>query len=181
MADAATTEARAEERKSAAAKRGGEGSKVVPILLAVNSVLLAAVVVMLVVDPGARHGASGEKGDEHATADAKGKAERAKERQPGPTVRLQDFVVHLRDADADRYARVAFELELADERTKDVVSARMPQIRDAFLAYLSDRTTDDLRGSEAMGRIKAALLQKIGEVAPGAPVRGLYIADLVVQ
>jgi flagellar basal body-associated protein FliL len=57
----------------------------------------------------------------------------------------------------------------------------MPQIRDAFLAYLSARPAEDLRGSEAMARLKGALAQKIGEIAQGAPVRALYVADLVVQ
>jgi flagellar FliL protein len=61
------------------------------------------------------------------------------------------------------------------------VTLRMPQIRDAFLSYLSDRTAEDLRGSEAIGRVKAALGQRLAEVAPGAPVRGLYVTELVVQ
>jgi flagellar protein FliL len=175
------------------ASAGGGGSKVVPLLLVVNSLLLAGVLALLVLKGGAlKHEPKGEKGDEHAAATGEhaaasgehGKPEKGKDGKeplPGPTVRLADFVVHLRDVDADRYARVAFELELADEKAKEAVTARIPQIRDAFLSYLSDRTADDLRGSEAMSKMKGALSQRIGEIAPSAVLRGLYVADLVVQ
>ena len=187
------------EAKAPAAPKGAGGSKLVPLLLVVNSVLLASVLALLVVKGGAlRHEAKGEGGDEHAAAadgghgekgghekgghDEKGaKGAGGKEVLPGPTVRLADFVVHLRDVDADRYARLAFEIECSDEKAKEALNARMPQIRDAFLSYLSDRTAEDLRGSEAMSKMKSALTQRIGEIAPAAPMRGLYVADLVVQ
>jgi flagellar FliL protein len=176
------------EAKAPPAKAAGGGGKLVPVLLVVNSLLLAGVLALLVLRPpgGAAHAATPpDKGAEHAAAaagDHGGKgAEKGKEVAPGPTLRMPDFVVHLRDSDADRYARVSFEMEVADEKGKEAVTLRMPQIRDAFLSYLSDRTAEDLRGSEAIGRVKAALGQRLAEVAPGAPVRGLYVTELVVQ
>jgi flagellar FliL protein len=175
------------EAKAPAAKPAGGGGKLVPVLLVVNSLLLAGVLGVLLLRPpgGAAYAARADKGGEHAaaaSAEHGGKAaEKGKETAPGPTLRMPDFVVHLRDADADRYARVSFEMEVADEKGKEAVTLRMPQIRDAFLSYLSDRTAEDLRGSEAIGRVKAALGQRLAEVAPGAPVRGLYVTELVVQ
>jgi flagellar FliL protein len=186
MAEAeAKTEAKPAKASSGGADGGKGGSKLVLILLAVNSVLLTAVLAMLVLKPGgaAAHG-SGEKAEEHAAAEghAKGeKGEKGKEALPGPTLRLADFVVHLRDGDAERYARVSFEIEVPDEKAKEAVTLRMPQIRDAFLVYLSDRSAEDLRGNEAISRLKGELTHKISEVAPGAPVRSLYITELIVQ
>jgi flagellar FliL protein len=191
MADAAKKEDKAEAPRGDGKKKGG-GSKLVPLLLMVNSVLLAGVLALLVLKPGGAAAAKAEKGDEHAApaehahggGEKGGKGEKAKEgkeNMPGPSLRLPDFVVHLRDAEADRYVRVAFELELGDEKAKEVLTARTPQIRDAFLSYLSDRSADELRGSENMAKMKAALSQRIGEIAPGIAVRGFYIADLVVQ
>jgi len=177
------------EAKAPAAKTAG-GGKLVPVLLVVNSLLLAGVLALLLLRPpgAAPHAAAADKGGEHAAAAqaehaGKGgeKGKDGKEALPGPTLRMPDFVVHLRDVDADRYARVSFEMEVADEKGKEAVTLRMPQIRDAFLSYLSDRTAEDLRGSEAIGRVKAALGQKLAEVAPGTPVRGLYVTELVVQ
>jgi flagellar protein FliL len=191
MADAAKKEDKAEAPRGDGKKKGG-GSKLVPLLLMVNSVLLAGVLALLVLKPGGAAAAKAEKGDEHAAAAEHGgekggkggkgeKGKEGKENMPGPSLRLPDFVVHLRDAEADRYVRVAFELELGDEKAKEVLTARTPQIRDAFLSYLSDRSADELRGSENMAKMKAALSQRIGEIAPGIAVRGFYIADLVVQ
>jgi len=170
------------EAKPAAA--AGGGSKLVPLLLIVNSALLAAVLGLLVLKPGGlKHAEAAEKPGAAASAEGgQGEhGEKAKAALPGPTLRLPDFVVHLRDVDADRYARLSFELELPDEKVKEGINARLPQIRDAFLAYLSDRTAEDLRGSEAMVRVKAALSQKLTEVAPAAAVRGLYVTELVIQ
>ncbi|HEX7489072.1 MAG TPA: flagellar basal body-associated FliL family protein, partial [Anaeromyxobacteraceae bacterium] len=68
-----------------------------------------------------------------------------------------------------------------DEKAKEGINARLPQIRDAFLAYLSDRSAEELRGSEAMVRVKVALSAKLTEVAPAATVRGLYVTEMVIQ
>ena len=165
----------------AEAKGTGGGSKLVPALLAVNSLLLAAVLAAVLTRPGARHAEAAEGGAPEARHGEKGEKGKDGKEAPGPTVKLPDFIVHLRDADADRYARVSFELELQDEKAKEGVNARLPQIRDGILAYLTDRTADDLRGSEAMAKLKAVLARKLAEIAPGVPVRGLYVTELVVQ
>jgi flagellar FliL protein len=57
----------------------------------------------------------------------------------------------------------------------------MPRIRDSFIAYLSDRTLEELRGSESIARTKTVLAERIGQLAPGVTVRGPYITDLVIQ
>ncbi len=178
------------ETKTEAKPTAAGSSKLVPLLLVVNSVLLAAVLAMLVLKPGGlKHAEAAEKPGHEASAEG-GHGEKSKDAKegkdgkaalPGPTLRLPDFVVHLRDVDADRYARMSFELELPEEKAKEAINARLPQIRDAFLSYLSDRTADDLRGSEAMVRIKVALAQKLSELAPAAAVRGLYVTELVIQ
>ncbi len=84
----------------------------------------------------------------------------------GPTVRLADFVVHLRNPEADRYARISFEIEVGNDKDKEAVTARQAQVRDAFIAYLSDRTVEELRGSARARRIKAALMKEAIELAP---------------
>ncbi|OFX18999.1 MAG: hypothetical protein A2V77_12560 [Anaeromyxobacter sp. RBG_16_69_14] len=173
------------EAKPGKPTSGGGGGKLVLILLAVNSVLLASVLAVLVLKPGgaAAHG-SGEKAEEHAAAEGHAKGDKAKEGKealPGPTLRLPDFVVRLRDGEAERFARVSFEIEVPDEKAKEAVTLRMSQIRDAFLVYLSDRTAEDLRGGDAITRLKSELTQKIVEVAPGTPVRSLYVTELIVQ
>jgi flagellar FliL protein len=177
-----------------AAEKAGLASKLPLILGALNTALLAGVLVVTLRGPGAAakpppadeaaQAGSGEaaaepaEGGEHGGGDGK---EGAKPGGPGPTVRLPDFIVHLRDPDADRYARLSFEIELKEEKAKDALNARLPQIRDSFLAYLSDRSVEELRGSEAMSHLKDSLTKRLREIAPNAPVKALYVTDLVVQ
>src|SRR3990172_419394 len=193
MADSNEKEAKdAKEAKKEAprpAGGGGMGSKLLPALTAVNSLLIAAVLAVLllrpptvkVAEPKGEHGdeAAAASHGEHGEGEAKGKD--GKHAAPGPTLRLGDFVVHLRDPDADHFAKVSFDVEVADEKAKEVVNARLPQTRDAFLSYLSDRTSADFRGSESLVRLKSSLLQRVGEASPRAAVRGIFLTELVIQ
>jgi flagellar FliL protein len=172
MADAPDTAA------SQAAPSGG--SKIVPILLVVNSLLVAAVLAVFFLRGGGSGGSAGGHGE--AAPAAKGDAHGAPgEGAPGPTQKLADFVVHLRDAESDRYARLSFEIEVASEEQRTRLALFTPRIRDAFISYLSDRTLEEMRGSEAISRTKEALEKKLPELAPGVKVKALYITDLVIQ
>lgn len=99
----------------------------------------------------------------------------------GPLVKISDFVVHLRNPEMDRYARMSFDVEVLGESDKDRLNENLPKVRDAFISYLSDRTVEDLRGSEGLGRTKDALQTRLRELVPEARVRALYISDFVVQ
>ncbi len=158
------------------------GSKLVPILLVVNLALVAAVLAVFLTR--GSPAPSGDKPAEGASHGAEGKAGGEggdKSGLPGPTQKLADFVVHLRDPEADRYARVSFEVEVANEEEKNRLTAYMPRIRDAFIAYLSDRTLEELRGSESIARTKAALADRMAQLSPGVKIKGLYVTDLVIQ
>jgi flagellar FliL protein len=97
-----------------------------------------------------KEGKEGEKGPAKKTAAG-----------AGPTVPLKDFVIHLRNPEADRYARISFEVEVPSDKEKDTVTAHQAQIRDAFISYLSDRTVEELRGSNGLGAVKAALMKQL--------------------
>ena len=188
----------------------GSNSKLMPILVGVNSLLLVGVLGFMAYTvlhkPAA---ATDEKSDEaeakseeHAKAEGGEKKAEGGEKKgeghgekkegekegassmpgaPGPMVRMPDFVVHLRNPDLDRYARITFEVEVMAEPDKERLTANLPRVRDAFISYLSDRTVEELRGSEGLGRTKDALQQKLRELVPEARFRALYISDFVVQ
>lgn len=168
----------AEGGDKGAAAKGGGGSKLVPALLVVNLLLVAAVLGLFLLKGGAGGGqtaggaqAEGEPGEPGPDGPP----------APGPTAKLADFVVHLRNPDADRYARLSFEIEVATEEDKNRLAAFTPRVRDGFIAYLSDRTFEELRGSEAITRTKQALEERLAQMAPGVTVRGVYVTDLVIQ
>jgi len=175
----------AEEKKEAAAASGGGGSKLLLILVGVNCLVSAGALGVALLRPGAAKApAHAEAGKEGAAAKGEaghGEKKDEKANLPGPTVKLPDFVVHLRDPEVDRYARLTIEVEVENDKAKEALTARMPQVRDSFIAYLSDRSTADLRGSEAIARAKSELSDRLKSSAPGVGVRGLYMTELVVQ
>jgi len=181
-------------------------NKILPLMLVVNTLLLSGVLVFVMKRPSAQaaggkdehgegkgeHGASAEKSEkgehgEHGEKGEKGgKGEHGGEGEHdsdgvGPVLRLDSFIVQVRSVEGDRYAHITIEVELGSEGDKKALESRMPRIRDAVIAYLSDRTEDELRGSEGLGQMKAALAKKIDEVVPGHRVRGLFTTEFIIQ
>ena len=170
----------ANEAPAPAAKPPRSGSKLVPALVVLNSVLVAGLIgLQLLRNPAHARADVGPAAP--AAAHAEGTTAKGAGAAPGPTQKLAEFVVHLRDAESDRFARVSFELEVASEDDKAKLVAFTPRIRDAFLSYLSDRTLEEMRGSEAIHRMKTALEAQLPKLVPDVRVRGLYVTDLVIQ
>ena len=175
-----------EEAKAAAPAAKGGGSKIVPMMMIVNTLLVAGVLVFVmkkqapvaVGAPAAAAASEGEHGGEH---DKGGGEHGEKGGGPGPMVKLENFVIQLKAVDAERYVRVAFDLEVGAEPDKDVIQARLSQIRDAVISFFSDRTLDELRGSDGMDHIKATLLKRLDAIVPGHRIKAIYITDFIVQ
>lgn len=178
------------------------GNKIMPIILVANTLMIAGVLIFVMKRPSAQasaggkeaaaehgekgekheksgHGEEGEKGEkgegksgEHGEAEGEG---------PGPVLKLETFIVQIRAPEGDRYAHLTLELELGSEGDKKYFETRMPRIRDATIGYLSDRTEDELRGSEGLGVVKEALLKKLNEIVPGNRIRALFITEFIIQ
>ena len=190
-----------------AAKAPEGPSKLVPMILIANTVLMGAVLAVVLLRkptasaavpaPAAKtdkgHGelpegaagkeASKEEGAGHGEAAGHGESAAAADPSgaPGPILKLENFIIQLRGTDTDRYVRVAFDLELTAESDRALVQARMPHIRDAIISYFSDRSLDELRGSEGMDRIKLAVAKKLDDILAAHRVRSVFITELVIQ
>lgn len=187
-----------------AAKPAEGSSKMIPIILVANTVLMGAVLAVVLLHKPSAGGAapaktaSGkvegkeakegkEEGEGNAKGDGKGENGQGEGAvvdpagAPGPILKLENFIIQLRGTDTDRYVRVAFDLELMGESDRSPVQARMPHIRDAIISYFSDRSLDELRGSEGMERIKIAVLKKLEELLAAKRVRSVFITELVIQ
>jgi flagellar protein FliL len=173
-----------EDEDSAAPAAAAGKSKALPALLVVNTLLLTGVLIFVMKRPAAHavpEGKASESAGEHG--DEKEKAGGAHEEVAGagPTVRFDNFTVQLRSTDVDRYAHLSLEIEVADEATKALVEKKVAPIRDAILGFLSDRTNDELRGSDGLKQIKEAMVKKVDELIPGHRIRALYITDFIIQ
>jgi flagellar FliL protein len=195
MSDAAAADAKVDE--SAEKKPAGK-SKLLPIMLVLNTLLLGGVLAAVLLGVGrggAAAAAGGEAKKEGAAAEsehekpAEGEHEKPAEgghgeaggAAAGPTVRMADFVIHLRNPDVDRFARLSFEIEVGSEADKTSITNNTARIRDQFIGYLSDRTMEELRGSEGLAATKTALAARLKDAVPAARVRAVYVTDFVVQ
>jgi flagellar FliL protein len=195
------------EEEQPAAKAPESPSKMIPMILIANTVLMGAVLAVVLLrkpqaaaapttpaaktdkghgeapegaaakeggkEEGAGHGEAAGHGESAAPADPSG--------APGPILKLDNFIIQLRGTDTDRYVRVAFDLELVTETDRAAIQSRMPHIRDAIISYFSDRSLDELRGSEGMDRIKLAVAKKLDDILAAHRVRSVFITELVIQ
>jgi flagellar protein FliL len=181
----------ADDENVAAAAAPAKSNKILPLILVFNTLLLAGVLVFVMKRPAAQAAAGG--GKEHAAAAGGEHGEKAGGEHgekggegaapggPGPTMRLDAFVVQVRATEGDRYAHLTLELELASDTAKKMFETRMPRVRDAVISLVSDRTEDEMRGSEGLGQLKELLLKKLEEIVPGRHARGVFITEFVIQ
>jgi flagellar protein FliL len=157
------------------------GSKVLPALAVLNTLLIAGVVVYVMKRPAAPAPAAAGAAAVAAAEKPAGEHGKGGLEAPGPTLKLENFIIQLRTTESERYVRVAFDIELASEADRDGVVARTSQIRDAVISYFADRTLEELRGSDGMDHIKQALLKRLDDVVTGHRLRAIYITEFIVQ
>ena len=168
-------------------------SKLIPMLLGVNTLLVAGAVAFTLLRKPAAPAAAGAAEPEHASEShgeekkeeaehgGKGEGPGVKGGGVGPIVALENFVVQLRAVESEKYAHITIEIELNDEKDKEVIGNYMPRIRDNIIGYLADRTADEMRGSEGMSAVKLEVLGRLQEVVPGRRVRNVYVTSFIVQ
>jgi flagellar FliL protein len=193
MSDAAAAaDAKIEELDE---KKPAGKSKLLPIMLVLNTLLLGGVLAAVLLGVGRGGAAAPEAKKEGAAASgehdkpAEGEHEKPAEgghgeaggEASGHTVRMADFVIHLRNPDVDRFARLSFEIEVGSEADKTAITNNTARVRDQFIGYLSDRTMEELRGSEGLAATKTALAARLKDAVPSARVRAVYVTDFVVQ
>jgi flagellar FliL protein len=190
------------EDEQPVAKPAASPNKLIPLILIANTMLMGVVlgVVLLrkpasggTIAPVLQQGANsanpmgGTGGKEEGTSKTDpaghgaGAAAADPAGAPGPILKLENFIIQLRGTDTDRYVRVAFDLELSGESDRSHVQGRMPHIRDAIISYFSDRSLDELRGSEGMDRIKLAVSKKLDDILAAHRVKSVFITELVIQ
>lgn len=99
----------------------------------------------------------------------------------GPMVEITEFIVNIIGADAPHYVKASLSLELDRTETVDEVNRRMPQIRDAILLLISNKTFEELQDIQGKNQVKAELKSKINSFLRTGKVNNVYLTDFVVQ
>lgn len=96
---------------------------------------------------------------------------------------LDSFIVNLMDKAGlgKRYLKITVELEVGDEKHKNMIERHTTQLRDTILMLLSSRSFNDINTVEGKLGLKQDLLSKISQILGGGVVRRIYFTEFVVQ
>lgn len=102
--------------------------------------------------------------------------------QMGVLVGLEDVIVSLKaDSRQPRYLRININLEVKDGMVAQVVTTRLPQLRDMVIMACSDKTPEDLATPEGKKGLRDEIFRRIEEKMPEGTLMNVYFSDLVVQ
>ncbi|HEY4220211.1 MAG TPA: flagellar basal body-associated FliL family protein [Myxococcota bacterium] len=113
-------------------------------------------------------------------SEGKGEGGDGKDLETSHMMRVEDLVVHLRNPEVDRYARLELDIELDSATALQRLEARRAAVRDAVISYMSERTYEELRGQNGIASLKTAIRGQIEPMAAGH-VSGLFVTSFVVQ
>lgn len=170
----------AEKEKKKEEPEKGSGKKKLIIIIAAVVLLLAgggAGYYFLVMKP---HKEEALKKAEESKAAALVKPI-PEEAKIGPMVEIKEFVVNIIGEDTTHYVKASLSLELDKDSTQEEVNKRMPQIRDAILLLISNKTFAELQDIQGKNQVKAELKSKINSFLKTGSVNNIYLTDFVVQ
>lgn len=99
----------------------------------------------------------------------------------GPMVDISEFIVNIISDEANHYVKASLTIELTNETVKDELNQRMPQIRDAILLLVGNKSYEELLDLQGKKQLKAELTSKINSILQTGKVKAIYFTDFVVQ
>ena len=99
----------------------------------------------------------------------------------GPMINIDEFIVNIISDENNHYVKSALTIELSSEAAKDELTMRMPQVRDAILLLVSNKTFEELQDLQGKKQLKAELLSKINAILQTGQAKSIYFTDFVVQ
>ncbi|WP_353683472.1 flagellar basal body-associated protein FliL [Thermodesulfovibrio sp. 3907-1M] len=114
------------------------------------------------------------KGDQHT------KSATSKESQ-GVNFALEPFVVNLMDQGGTKYLKVTVQLELSQAKLAEEAKSKTPQIRDAIITLLTNKTSDELITPEGKLLLKDEIKQRVNQILGENTVTNVYLTDFVMQ
>jgi flagellar FliL protein len=96
-------------------------------------------------------------------------------------VDIDDFIINILDKNETRYLKAALTLELDSEETAAEVNERMPQIRDAILLLIGNKTFAELSDLQGKLQLRAEIIARLNKLLTTGKVKGIYFTEFVVQ
>lgn len=99
----------------------------------------------------------------------------------GPMVNIDPFIVNILDDDQSRYLKAAITIEVDSDRTSQQITDRLPQIKDAILLLIGNKTFNELNDLQGKLQLRAELINRINSILVNGKVKHIYFTDFVVQ
>lgn len=99
----------------------------------------------------------------------------------GPMVNIDSFIVNILDDQGSRYLKAAITLEVDDKPTADELGARLPQVRDAILLHVGNKTFQELSDLQGKLQLRAELIARLNQILQKGKIQKIYFTDFVVQ
>lgn len=104
-----------------------------------------------------------------------------KEAEIGPMVNIDEFIVNIISGDTAHYVKASLTVELTNEQVQGEVEKRMPQMRDAILLLISNKTYEELQDLQGKRQLKAEISSKINSFLQSGQIKSVYFTNFVVQ
>lgn len=158
----------AAEEKPKPAAGGGKSKKLIIIIT----------VAVLVLGGGGFAGYSLMKGK--AKDGEKGEhAEKEKKDSKSVLIALDPFVVNL--SEQGRYLKVTMQFELEDAKDQEMVTEKVPSLRDAVITLLSSKSSESVSGPEGKSQLKDDIILRANKAIGKDAVKTLYFTEFVMQ
>jgi flagellar FliL protein len=99
----------------------------------------------------------------------------------GPMVDVNDFIINILDKNETRYLKAALTLEVENAETLQEVTERMPQVRDAILLLIGNKTFAELSDLQGKLQLRAEIIVRLNRMLTKGKVKGIYFTEFVVQ
>lgn len=103
------------------------------------------------------------------------------EAQIGPMVNVREFIVNIISEDERHYVKAALTVELSSEAAEEEFNQRLPQVRDAILLLVGNKTYEELQDLQGKKQLKAELILRLNSILKTGKVKAIYFTDFVVQ
>lgn len=104
----------------------------------------------------------------------------AKQNKIGPIHMLEPFIVNLAGT-GKNYLKVEIGLELSDEKLKNEVENKLPQIKDSILLLLTSKTFEAVQSSEGKLALKNEIQTRLNTFISSGAIKNIYFTNFVVQ
>lgn len=178
----------ADKKEDPKPEEGGKSKKKLFIIIGAAVLVLAILAgvagyfLLKKTPPAAESGAAGHGAPAaHGEAAAPGTPGAVPKPDVGPMVKIDEFIVNIISEEGSHYVKTSMSLEMSNAAVVEETTTRMPQIRDAVLLLIGNKTFEELQDLQGKKQLKAEITTKINSFLQTGQIKSIYFTDFVVQ